>query len=289
MPEPIKTLFIGNRPAILNSLLKNRHIELVRILTTDKSLTNSPDCKGRISLISSSSDKHKVMDAIATSDYQLLVSAGCPYIIPAIPCLETKICINSHPSMLPFGRGKHPVNECILSGRNRAGSTLHYLSEELDAGKIIHQRSFEIGEDIDLDVLYSFIFDFECEVFEEGLQKLIESNFAFDGYAQDGETSYYSRQDLDLYFDLSTGLVEDFIRRTRAFSSDNLGMKVKLDDAVLSVHKASRIQNGFLLERYAHCAPGSVAINKNNVLIVKMKDGLVRLECWRRHTSAHPA
>src|SRR5207253_10198246 len=135
MPDRIKTLFIGNRPAILRSLYKNKDIELTQVLATDSSLINQNYFTGDISLVISSGEKHKIVNAIINGDYKLLVSAGCPYIIPVEKCQSEAICINSHPSVLPFGRGKHPINECILSRRNVAGSTLHYLSKNLDGGE----------------------------------------------------------------------------------------------------------------------------------------------------------
>jgi len=284
MPRRIRTLFIGNRPAIFQSLIRNENIELVEVLATDKSLLDIDDYAGGISLLAASGEKQKVVNALMNCDYELLVSAGCPYVLPVEKCSEEKICINSHPSVLPLGRGKHPINECLLSGHKVAGSTLHYLSRELDEGDIIHQKSFELSEDIDLDILYSFIFDFEREVFEEGLQKLIDTNFDFRGSPQTGASSYYSRQDADMVFDVRTGDIDDLLLKTRAFSSRNLGIRVSLGNTRIRVHKASRIRNRFLQERYRHCEPGSVAINRESVLIVKMQDGLVRFDAWRRDT-----
>ncbi|MDD3344172.1 MAG: phosphoribosylglycinamide formyltransferase [Sulfurospirillaceae bacterium] len=51
--------------------------------------------------------------------------------------------INLHPSLLPLFKGSNAIKESYDSTLKVAGISVHYVSEELDGGEIIAQRSFE--------------------------------------------------------------------------------------------------------------------------------------------------
>lgn len=54
-------------------------------------------------------------------------------------------CINIHPAILPKGRGPAPTMWNILNGDEFAGSTIHYMTEDVDAGDIIDQKIVRVG------------------------------------------------------------------------------------------------------------------------------------------------
>lgn len=51
--------------------------------------------------------------------------------------------VNIHPSLLPAFRGAHAVEQAVAYGVKVYGITVHWVSPELDGGKIIAQRAFE--------------------------------------------------------------------------------------------------------------------------------------------------
>ena len=51
--------------------------------------------------------------------------------------------VNIHPSLLPAFRGAHAVEQAVAYGVKVHGITVHWVSPELDGGKIIAQRAFE--------------------------------------------------------------------------------------------------------------------------------------------------
>lgn len=55
--------------------------------------------------------------------------------------------IGFHPTLLPIGRGSAPIINSILNGFETGGVTLFYVSEGLDDGDVIAQRSFKISPD----------------------------------------------------------------------------------------------------------------------------------------------
>ncbi len=54
---------------------------------------------------------------------------------------EGKI-INTHPSLLPSFKGAHAIEEAVAYGVKVYGITIHWVSADLDGGKIIAQRAF---------------------------------------------------------------------------------------------------------------------------------------------------
>lgn len=90
-------------------------------------------------------DWNEINDSLRAHDIQLIVLAGFLAIIPHWICetWEEKI-INIHPSLLPKHGGKGMygtrVQESVLAaGDKEAGCTVHYVSAEVDGGRIIAQ------------------------------------------------------------------------------------------------------------------------------------------------------
>lgn len=54
--------------------------------------------------------------------------------------------VNVHPSLLPNYRGPCPTNAVLLNGENTTGVTIHYVTETVDEGNLLLQRSIVIGD-----------------------------------------------------------------------------------------------------------------------------------------------
>jgi methionyl-tRNA formyltransferase len=54
--------------------------------------------------------------------------------------------VNIHPSLLPSYRGPCPTNNVLLNGEKATGLTVHYVTEEIDEGNILLQKSISIEE-----------------------------------------------------------------------------------------------------------------------------------------------
>ena len=81
--------------------------------------------------------------------------------------------INIHPALLPSFKGAHGILDAFKYGVKVFGVTIHYVSSELDGGKIIAQRAFEYyGNDV--DELETKIHALEHELYPEVINKLIK-------------------------------------------------------------------------------------------------------------------
>ncbi|HEY8280694.1 MAG TPA: methionyl-tRNA formyltransferase [Bdellovibrionota bacterium] len=54
--------------------------------------------------------------------------------------------VNVHPSLLPDLRGAAPVQWALIRGYRKTGVTTQVMSEKMDAGDILLQKEFEVGE-----------------------------------------------------------------------------------------------------------------------------------------------
>ena len=78
-------------------------------------------------------------------DFLVVVAYGLilPRIVLEIP---KKFSINVHGSFLPFWRGAAPINHAIFNRDPYTGVTIIKMSEELDAGPILHQEKVMLDQ-----------------------------------------------------------------------------------------------------------------------------------------------
>ncbi len=107
---------------------------------------------------------------------------------PAL-ALPKRGCLNIHPALLPEAKGVDPVFQSLLHGRPPLGVTVHFMSPELDAGRIVAQRSIEGGA-------RSSVFALTARLFREGAELLVGAIESIAGGAtgtpQSGVGSYQS-------------------------------------------------------------------------------------------------
>jgi methionyl-tRNA formyltransferase len=143
------------------------------------------------------------------------------------PVLDTarRGVLNLHPAFLPFNRGWHTPSWAILDG-TPAGASLHFMTDGLDDGDVVHQEEIAIGPADTAHTLYAKLKDLELRVFVEGWRRLKE------GYVRPrrqagARATFHRRRDL---FDASVQKIEleqlvkasDLLRRLRALTTDRL-------------------------------------------------------------------
>lgn len=77
----------------------------------------------------------------------ILVGSWSEILSKKIINLPTIASINCHPSLLPKYRGPNPYYETILHGEKTSGITFHLMTEKLDNGAILAQKTVEILKD----------------------------------------------------------------------------------------------------------------------------------------------
>ena len=99
------------------------------------------------------------------------------------PALQSaEYVIGAHASLLPHNRGSAPINWAIIKGEKTTGNTLMLLSEGVDSGDILSQRSFEITPYDSCRTLYEKVAQTNSVMILEFLKQVCEGRV--DRFAQ---------------------------------------------------------------------------------------------------------
>ena len=113
-----------------------------------------------------------VVEEIKRANVDLTVLAGFMRILT--PVFTRRIrAINLHPSLLPLFKGAHAIKESFDSDMKVGGVSVHWVSEELDGGKIIAQRAFEKGVGMSFEAYEAKIHEIEHEILPETIVQIL--------------------------------------------------------------------------------------------------------------------
>ncbi|MHC4882531.1 MAG: formyltransferase family protein [Planctomycetota bacterium] len=126
----------------------------------------------------------KIAKVLDDAKVDLVVQARwmCLCYIPAQ--YEHKV-MNIHPALLPSFGGQgmygHHVHEAVVkTGCKVSGCTVHFCTNEYDAGPIILQRTCEVKDDDDADTLADRVFEQECLAYPEAIQLFAQGRLKVD-------------------------------------------------------------------------------------------------------------
>ena len=150
--KKIVALFSGEGTNLAN-LIEKIHLKHGAIVCT---ITNNPEAGG----IAKARAAHIPVEILDHRDYEsreaydaalveliseynpdLVVLCGFMRILTSVFTSQVR-AINLHPSLLPAFKGARAIERSYESDENVCGVTVHWVSEELDAGEIILQKSF---------------------------------------------------------------------------------------------------------------------------------------------------
>ena len=150
--KKIIALFSGEGTNLAN-LIEKIHLKHGALICA---ITNNPDAGG----IAKARAAHIPVEILDHRDYEsreaydaamveliseynpdLVVLCGFMRILTSVFTSQVR-AINLHPSLLPAFKGARAIERSYESDENVCGVTVHWVSEELDAGEIILQKSF---------------------------------------------------------------------------------------------------------------------------------------------------
>ena len=155
----ISHVFSNNKHSNLNSYLLNTKVQYF--------LFEEKEISGR------------VFDELKKINPKLIILAGFLKKIPPsyLSFFKNKI-INIHPSLLPKygGKGMYGSNihkKVIQNKESESGITIHYVSKEYDAGKIIFQKKIKVDKNDTPKKLEEKIHKLEYEYFPKIVESLL--------------------------------------------------------------------------------------------------------------------
>ena len=114
-------------------------------------------------------DEDQMIELFKAWRVDLIILAGYMRVLKnpdAFPCP----IINVHPSLLPKYKGLHAVEQALNSGDDVTGCTVHYVTKELDSGRIIIQAEVPIQPEDDINSLTTAIQRAEYSILPEAIR-----------------------------------------------------------------------------------------------------------------------
>lgn len=108
-----KFVFVGNRLEVLQAMLQTCHNLTICMQSQTyaaRTLQKNLSIRYKKHYYEFSSKK-ELLALVQSLEFDVLVSNGCPYILPISQIQKPhQIFINCHPSLLPNLKGNHPIN-----------------------------------------------------------------------------------------------------------------------------------------------------------------------------------
>jgi len=96
-----------------------------------------------------------------------------PEVVWDMPAYGT---FNVHAALLPQYRGAAPINWAVINGETRTGVTTFFLDKDIDTGRIILQKPFDIPDTADVEYVYDGLMHLGADICLETLEKIIEAD-----------------------------------------------------------------------------------------------------------------
>ena len=206
-----------------------------------------------------------------------------PEVVWAMPEFGT---FNVHAALLPQYRGAAPINWAIINGETQTGVTTFFLDHDIDTGRIILQKTFDIPDTADVEYVYDGLMHLGAAICLETIDAILASNGHPASMSQDDSSLFplpssilkaapkIFKETCQINWRQPAKQVYDFIRGlspipgawTTLVSSDG-------KETMLKIYKSSKSE----LKRPS-AAPGSIVI-EGKTLFVACQDGeLLQLE-----------
>ena len=83
---------------------------------------------------------------------------------------------NVHAALLPQYRGAAPINWAIINGETQTGVTTFFLDHDIDTGRIIMSKPFDIPDDADVEYVYDGLMHLGAQLCLETLEQIVATN-----------------------------------------------------------------------------------------------------------------
>ncbi len=210
------------------------------------------------------------------ADIQVVVAFRMlPEVVWAMPQLGT---FNVHAALLPDYRGAAPINWAVINGETRTGVTTFFLDHDIDTGRIIMQKPFDIPFEADVEYVYDGLMQLGAQLCLDTLDAIRAADGHPASLPQDDEKAVHPapkiyKDTCRIGWEQSTLQVYNFIRGL----SPVPGAWTMMRDAggqemVLKIYKAQ-------MEPQMELAaiPGTISHTKKSIFIACV-DGWLRVE-----------
>lgn len=282
-----RIVYLGNRDICFKVIWGNPKYEVVKILTFDNcALMRLLEREHVDYEIVTEADKEHVVQLLIDLPYDILVVNGCPFILPAsLLKRQGKVLLNTHPTYLPYLRGKTPINGCLLYDYP-LGATTHYISDTIDGGNIIYQEKVDLTPDLDLGLCYYISFTLEERVFRKALILLEKTNYQFNGTKIDTAKHHlFVNNPILRELDFQTMTAKECVRRIRAYGIESEGCYADIDGEKYKIYEAEEIVNEYMIQKANSFKIGQIMLEYDSKIILRCLDGILKIKKYYKEDS----
>lgn len=212
------------------------------------------------------------------ADLQVVVAFRMlPEVVWAMPRFGT---FNVHAALLPQYRGAAPINWAVINGETTTGVTTFFLDHDIDTGRVIMKRPFDIPDEADVEYVYDGLMRLGAEAALDTIDRIIAGNGHVDSIPQEEMVTDATlhtapkifKDTCRISWQLPAKQVYDFVRGLSPYPGAWANL-VGSDGKVVVVKVfATRKHAG----KYENQSAGKIFVEKNH-LFVAVADGAVEI------------
>lgn len=126
--------------------------------------------------------EEEILKALKEENIGLIALAGYMRMLSGyfISAYKNKI-LNIHPALLPSFKGAHGIKDAFEYGVKITGATVHFVTQDMDAGPVILQSPVKVTEDDTEETLAEAIHEEEHKIYPRAIQLFVEGKLRIEG------------------------------------------------------------------------------------------------------------
>ena len=176
---------------------------------------------------------------------------------------------NVHAALLPKYRGAAPINWAVINGETETGVTTFFLDHDIDTGRIIDRKTFQIPDDADVEYVYDGLMALGAELALETVDKVIAGKGAVESkeqseYADDAELPVAPKifkETCEINWNQPAKKVYDFVRGLSPYPGAWGNVVLNGKEMMLKVFKTQKTDKATSL------APGELFAEKGHLYV----------------------
>ncbi len=230
---------------------------------------------------------HEIEDINAHTSVDMLRSYTPDYVFSSWPGIlkkealdvPQKFVIGSHPTDLPFNRGRHPLHWLIVMGITRTKISFFNMDEGIDSGNLLYQHPFTISHEDYIEDAAVRMNNAAYEGLKILCNKLSEEPFYAGAEQNHGFANYWRKRTphdvtLDLRMSSST-----LLRTVKSFAPPYPCANLVFEKDIIKISNAAVAETELKPEQLKRIEPGCIISVSENVIRVKVDDAIMDLTC----------
>lgn len=218
------------------------------------------------------------------ADLQVVVAFRMlPEVVWSMPRYGT---FNVHAALLPQYRGAAPINWAVINGETVTGVTTFFLDHNIDTGRVILKRTFDIPDDADVEYVYDGLMKLGAEAAIDTIERIREGDGQVEAIDQqemmDGTLLKLAPKIFNdtcrIDWTWPSKRIYDFVRGLSPYPGawTKMRQSEEGEDIVVKVYKTTKCQ-----ESRHNLEPGTLMVQKGK-LLVGTGDGALSIDLLQK-------